>query len=391
MTDFDRITLLTMKFVNGTISSAEQEELDLWLNASEKNRRRFETRIREDATIEGLALLKEGDEAREADRSKIEYADREEAKVIPLRKSNWRVYTAAAAVLLLIVGGLVFMVARRPASTGTQVAAVSKTDLPPGSNRAILTLADHSSIVLDSAKNGRIASQGSTKVEKQAAGLLAYVNTAASGPVTFNSVTTPPGGQYTLILADGTKVWLDAASTLRFPTAFPGNDRTVELTGQAYLEVAKDPLKPFRVKVNDLTVAVLGTHFNVMAYPGEPVKTTLLEGSVRVSNKGQQVLLIPGQQAQFGDSRLKVIDVADLDEAVAWKNGLFQFNDADIETVMASLSRWYGVEVKYEGDKKPYRLSAVIRKDNYASDVLAALSSSGYHFKIAGKTIIVLP
>jgi len=191
-------------------------------------------------------------------------------------------------------------------------------------------------------------------------------------------------------LPDGSRVWLDAASSIQFPTAFTGPSRDVSVTGEAYMEIARDAHRPFHATVKDMRVSVLGTQFNISAYPNEPVKTTLIQGSVEVSQGSDRVTLKPGQQAESQNS-LKVYPDMDVEAITAWKEGLFVFNHASIEVVMTALSRWYDVDVRYEGPQTDHKITAVMRRDSYASKNLEILTASGYHFRIEGKTIVVLP
>jgi transmembrane sensor len=302
-----------------------------------------------------------------------------------------RVAAAASVLLLLSTGG--YLLLHRPAN---QIAAVKpgvfKNDINPGSNNAILTLSGGKQIILKNVKNGLLAKQGATQIQKTAIGELKYEPNKAPSQneaVNYNTVTTKRGNKYDVTLPDGTIVYLDAASSIHFPTAFNGNSREVSITGQVYFEVAHDKAKPFRVTVKGETVEVLGTHFNINAYDDEPaIKTTLLEGSVRIEVDGQNAMLIPGQQAQIIDSKI-VVTHPDLAEVMAWKEGLFQFNNTDLQTAMRQLSRWYDVDVVYQGDAKNYHFGGYISRDSKLSDVLRILQLSGVNFSIDGKKIIV--
>ena len=315
---------------------------------------------------------------------------------------GWR--TAAAALVILLAGSLIYLYL--PRHSAQQLADRSpknrKEDRAPGGNKAILTLADGSNIVLDSAHNGALTQQGNSKVIKLNNGQLAYQSGAggkmsAGGQmlanVQYNTIATPRGGQYQVVLPDGTKVWLNAASSLKFPTAFAGDRRRVELTGEAYFEVAKNAALPFIVHSSGSDVEVLGTSFNVNAYDDEEtIRTTLLEGSVNVSGGVGHTLLKPGQQAQLdrkGDLRL-VAD-ANTEEAIAWKNGYFQFDDAGIRVVMRQLSRWYDVEVSYEGPVPDRQFGGQMPRGVNLSEVLHILEESNVHFRIEGKKLIVTP
>lgn len=305
---------------------------------------------------------------------------------------------AAAAVIILAGITAVFYTVKQKEVVTAPIAVKEQPlqhDVAPGGNKAVLILADGSSIVLDSAHNGSLAQQGNTKILKLDAGQLSYKTGATvTGQVLYNTIATPRGGQYQVTLADGTEVWLNAASSLRFPTTFVGNERVVELTGEAYFEVAKNAALPFRVKVNNMDVQVLGTHFNIMAYNNEQsVKTTLLEGKVKVTGNGVTQGLVPGQQAVRDNSTgsLKVKEV-NTDLAVAWKNGLFRFRETNIKEVMRQVERWYNVDVEYKTSGTEQDYTGIVPRSQNVSVLLQMLELTGtVHFKVEGKKITVLP
>lgn len=306
--------------------------------------------------------------------------------------------TAAAAILLAIVGAGLYYSLKYPAQL--PVTAVNKVpvehDADPGKNKAVLTLDNGEKVVLDSARVGTLAKNGNVSVKKAADGQLIYTvddgnPSSSNGPVTYNTISTPRGGQYQVILPDGSKVWLNAASSLKYPTSFAGNERNVQLTGEAYFEVAKNPQKPFKVSVNNLNVKVLGTHFNIMAYSDEDaIKTTLLEGSVQLTAGGSSSMLKPDQQGIVKDSHINVIDV-DAEKFVAWKNGYFEFNRCSILDIMKQLSRWYDMQVVYEGKISDDEFVGRIERTAKLSRVLHILELSHVHFKIEDKKITVSP
>ena len=301
----------------------------------------------------------------------------------------------AAAALLIIAAGaaLIIMMNRKqdqqPAVAGTGV----QQDIAPGRSQAVLTLADGRKIILDSAANGLLAQQGNASVVKLDGGQLLYKTEGNAAPETlFNTMTTPKGGQYKLLLPDGTAVWLNAASSITYPAAFSGARRLVTITGEAYFEVTKDASKPFLVRTGATEVEVLGTHFNINSYDDEPgIATTLLEGRVRVTDGSNQHMLKPGQQARVQQQSIRVVNDVDVDQVVAWKNGFFQFDRSDIRTVMRQLSRWYDVEVVYEGEIPRDRFGGRLPRGARLSEVLRALEQTQVHFRIEGKKIIVLP
>jgi ferric-dicitrate binding protein FerR (iron transport regulator) len=315
-----------------------------------------------------------------------------------LRNLSWLRY-AAAAVLLILIGSGIYLLFQGKTSTKEVAKDIPKKqikkDLAPGGNKAILTLADGKQIVLDEAQNGNLAEHGNTKVIKLD-GQLAYNETGNATEVIYNTITIPRGGQYQLVLADGSKIWLNAASSLRFPTSFPGKERRVELTGEGYFEIAKNAAQPFKVKISSASgedggeVEVLGTHFNIMAYSDEAaIKTTLLEGSVKITHHNKIAMLTPGQQAKLQDQSIKVVDDVDTEEVVAWKDGYFQFTTASLQQVMRQIARWYDVDISYEGKIPERKFGGKISRDNNASEVLKILELSKVRFRITDKKIIV--
>jgi len=305
----------------------------------------------------------------------------------------------AAAVLLSLVwgSGLLFKRKEPVRVVAQQQRKDTIYDIPPGRNKATLTLANGEAIELDDAKNGNIADDGGAEIVKTGnGGALSYRALGREGKEkeVFNTISTPRGGQYQVNLADGSKVWLNASSSLLYPTTFTGEDRTVELTGEAYFQIAKKAGSPFFVNVNGVRVEVLGTAFNINGYDDEPViKTTLAEGAVRVEAAGHQLVLKPGQQAvSAGDGKsLRLEPDADLGEVLAWKNGSFNFNRLDIETVMRQISRWYDVDVVYEGARPEGHFSGIISRNTSVATVLKLLEYGGVHFRVAGQKIVIMP
>jgi len=370
---------LKKKFLNGTASPAEIELLEqyyeLFANEEEATSQLTEPEI---ARLE--ESLKEG----------ITYRIAASARPsIPFYK---RTLTRAAAILVFASVGLYLLYNHHPERLQPIVNnKVYKNDIAPGGNKAILTLADGSKLVLNNSKNGALATQSGIQIVKQDSTLSYKATAGNNSQASYNTITTPYGGQYQLVLADGTKVWLNAASSLRYPTSFTGKDRSVELTGEAYFEVAKNKNQPFNVKTATQTVQVLGTHFNVNAYSDEKaVKTTLLEGSVKVSSATGSVMISPGQQSALGKNGLFVIDKdLDTDEIVAWKNGVFQFNEADIQTIMRQIARWYNIDVEFKGTIPANTYHGKISRNSNVSQVLKILELSGINFTIEGRKITV--
>jgi transmembrane sensor len=306
----------------------------------------------------------------------------------------WQRVAVAAAILIFLGAGTFFFFSRKVDSNSAQN---SLSDIAPGGNRAILTLANGRQINLTNAKNGQIALQDGTSVNKTADGKLTYAaNTAQannSSKIAYNSISTPVGGQYHLVLEDGTNVWLNAASSIKYPTIFTGAERKVEVTGEVYFEVAHNAAKPFRVASNQQVIEVLGTHFNVNAYPDEAsTKTTLLQGSVKVSTASASIIIKPGQQSVLLNRYLSINQATDLGEAVAWKNGYFQFKDEKISSVMRELSRWYNIEVEYDGKlAEEEGFNGTISRSKNISQVLKMLErTKAVHFSISGRRVTII-
>jgi ferric-dicitrate binding protein FerR (iron transport regulator) len=302
----------------------------------------------------------------------------------------------AAAAMLLLLGGIYFLGIHKTnhsADVKYTRQGEQQNDILPGGNRAVLALAGGTRIILDSARNGIVASQGGNNILKVNSGELNYNKNKReqSGQLLYNTIYTPRGGQYQVVLSDGSKVWLNAASSLRFPVSFNGKERRVELTGEAYFEIAENSNMPFKVIVGNMKITVLGTHFNVMAYSDETaIKTTLLEGAVKVTGSHDEVILKPGQQANLYKAAHKIKTTpADTAMAVAWKNGDFSFNNTSIYDIMRQLSRWYDLKVNYE-DSLSIRLNGHISRNVKASDVFKILRlTREVNFKIEGREVIV--
>lgn len=393
-------TELLRRYSNGDCSPAEKEFVESWyhelINTGELEWAEGEEGSMQDAMEEWLLQNMHVEE--------LPYPE------VRRMRSASRTWWAAAAVLVVVSGaGYYFFNKQQPATVATTNATL-KNDVAPGGNKAVLTLANGATIVLDDASNGVVAQEGNAKVFKPGDGQLVYSrgNNSEEAALSYNTLSTPRSGQYQLVLPDGTKVWLNAESSIHYPVAFMGNERKVEITGEAYFEVATRRLAsgekmPFIVELPSegdvgARIEVLGTHFNVNAYKDESaIKTTLLEGKVKVVNrqsaeKHQTAILKPGQQAQVNKAgKLKLLNDADVDNVVAWKNGLFHFEDAEVKTVMRQLARWYDVEVVYEGTTvKNDPLFIEISRNTRLSDVLKVLEESGSaKFSIQGKKVIV--
>ena len=382
-----------LKYLRGELSIAEKNELDIWLASNDNNRILFEELTNEVLLKKELQFFDSIET--EAAWQKIEAQGKKTAKVIAI-KNNRRWWYAAAAVLLL-GGFLTYRFAfQQPDKTPIVKSTIEKNDVAPGGNKAILTLADGSTIILDNAANGNLAEQGNSKIVKLNNGQLAY-NALNEKPteIVYNTISTPRGGQYQLTLADGSKVWLNAASSIRFPASFTGNERKVELTGEGYFEVAKNAAMPFKVDVSGKgEVEVLGTHFNINSYSNEPaISTTLIEGSIKVAGltSGNTVLLIPGQQAKLSTTgELSINRNPDIESVLAWKNEKFVFQNTDLKSIMRQLERWYDISVSYEGNGYTDEYVGIISRNVNISQILKMLEkTSEARFQINGKNIIV--
>jgi len=303
-----------------------------------------------------------------------------------MKKWSW-----AAAVLIAGIGAFMWFQGKEK-KVPELVQAEQIPEIVPGRDGATLVLDDGTEIVLDSLGNGFVAAQKGSRVEL-VDGRLTYNTTGANtGEIAFNTMRTPAGRQFQMQLPDGTQVWLNAGSSVRYPTRFVGRERRVSITGEAYFEVVRDIEKPFLVSVDSMEISVLGTHFNVNAYRDEQsISTSLLEGSVKISGPGADRMLTPGQQGIMSrkDGRMKIREV-DMDQVVAWKNGLFQFDKADIKTIMRQISRWYNVEIVYTGELPERRVfEGKISRSAQLSEVLGILEFSGVEFSVEGNRILV--
>lgn len=316
------------------------------------------------------------------------------SKVIWIKK-----WTVAAGVLLFIGFASYFLAKQKTTDpTNKLEEQVANIDIAPGGNKAVLTLADGSSIILNDKENGLITQDAGAEIVKTKDGQIVYNTKELHQTAAVNMISTPRGGQYQLTLADGTKVWLNASSSIKFPTVFTGAERKVEITGEAYFEVAKNKNMPFKVISAHQVIEVLGTHFNINTYEDESAdKTTLLEGSVKIHKRNVQgkeenisTILKPGQQAILAsDAESFKVSAADEEAAVAWKNGYFKFNRDNIQTIMRQVSRWYNVDVEYRGKISEDLFVGKINRSENVSEVLRILQLSKINTTIKGDKIII--
>jgi transmembrane sensor len=377
--DKQEVIDLLKKYKEGTLSNAKKAKLETWyLNESSKNNAELDKEL-VDQSVQHL-------------RTQLPLKYKASPKVSWLR-------VAAAAALVISIGITLYNKAYY--FYNKDAVQLVKNDIVPGGNKAYLTLANGKRIILNEAANGQLAEQAGIKITKTADGQLVYrISSAQISKATekgYNTIETPRGGQYQIALPDGTKVWLNAASSLKYPILFAIKERKVELSGEAYFEVAKDKRHPFIVLSKDQEVKVLGTHFNIKSYTEEGnTKTTLLEGAVRITSnatnslRNKAVTLQPNQEAIASNQGLKVQE-ADTEEALSWKNGYFRFNDENIQNVMLKISRWYNVEVHYKGKISDEEYKGTISRSKNISEVLDLLESTKtVHFKVEGRRITVM-
>lgn len=302
-------------------------------------------------------------------------------------------YYSAAAVAILIVSSVLFTRRNDPKPEAATVAqTVSRQDFLPGTSKASLVLGDGSIVSLDSAAITQLKEGDGTTIDKKY-GKIVYNNAAGTdNRVIYNTLNIPRGAEYQLVLPDGSKVWLNAASSLRFPTRFTEKDRSVYLTGEAYFEITKNTAQPFRVITTDgMEVEVVGTHFNVMAYKDEEyIKTTLTEGKVRIKNDGHITSLSPSQQAALQKNTQQLnVKQADIDKEIAWKNGMIEFSDDDLPYIMRQLSRWYDVDVSFEGSIPKGSYNGSIPRRATLTEVMQILKLAGVKYWLDNKRVVI--
>ena len=395
--DSFHISTLLVGKLNNTLTVAEEAELEVWLDESASNREILEKLLSENIRNEDIGHLLEFDveNALRNVKARIAHDQNNGSRSERIRGYVLRIAAAATVLVALSFG---FWLYKEKPHTEQLSLRVKKMEITPGVSKAILVLSNGAKIDLQAAQTGNIANQAGAVVSKQADGKIDYRNagSAAIQPGNENELNTlyvPKGGQYQLTLPDGTHVWLNAASSLTYPVAFKGKERRVKLTGEAYFEVAKNPDKPFHVNVGGKqTVEVLGTHFDIKAYDDDSdIRTTLLEGSVKVSCKNSDVIIRPGQMAINNLKEPLTIRNADLDEVMGWKNGLFVFNDERIEDVLKIAARWYDVDVEYHTDAGQKKLRGIVSKYKNITELLDNITiTSGIHYKIEGRRVILM-
>lgn len=385
----DRLVSLIIRCMAGELTPKEAWELQEWAEEAPENQ------LLLDKNLDEKQLRKEINQWKKIDPSEG-YATWLAGRKVGrrrrvLRFGGWSV--AASLLVAVVIFGMVQKM--RPSVRPNSSFATTVRPIMPGRNAATLTLSDGQQVLLDSASNGQLAIQGNSRLVKPADGSLSYLaaEDGTSPAMVYNVLATPRSGQYQLTLPDGSKVWLNNVSSLRYPTSFPGKDRTVELTGEAYFEITKDPVRPFVVKVKGETVEVLGTSFNIMAYSEEGnMQTTLLMGAVRVKAGNTTLRLKPDEQAQVnGDGSLRLVKDVPSQDIVSWKDGFFYFGRAPFAAVLRQLARWYDVEVVYEGKAPEMEFGGKIDRNLPLNDLLQYLNQNQIHLRLEGRKLIVLP
>ncbi len=387
-----RIAYLIAGYIRGSLTESEHDELDNWVEESDDNMLLFEELTDEkniEANLEWMDKTMT-EKNLELTKNKIEF----NPKYKKLKTKIW-FYSVAASVIILVAAFAIYKIINHKQSNQISTANIDENEIRPGGNKATLTLSNGSVIDLANISNGLIKQDVGTIIKKAKEGEIVYDTRSENNnrAVSYNILSTPKGGQYQVQLPDGSTVWLNAGSSLRYPTAFSTTNRTVELKGEGFFEITKDKTKPFIVKLADGSeVKVLGTHFNIMAYENEKSEDiTLLKGSVQIKKGDEIQNLTPGEQGKIISSKIILINSADTDQVIGWKNGQFVFRDADIQSIMRQVARWYDVDIKFEAAKSEH-FNATISRNEPVLKLLNILEETGeVHFKIKNKIIYVLP
>lgn len=398
--EFDRIfkiSELVVKHIREELSVDERQQLENWLNSDEGNKALLDKLVDEQKLKIEAEYFFGKNNKEQAWQNIIERKE----QVDRYKPSYWLITKYAAAVAFIVLSVMAVLKFRLSSvDTGSgekSLAKVEPAEIYPGGNKAVLTLADGSHIVLDSLANGNVAEQYGSIIKKTKEGQIIYDLSLSSkktnDEIVYNIISTPKGGEYQLILPDGTKVWLNSMSSLRFPVTFSGKERRVELIGEGYFEVAKDKTKPFYVQAKDMEIRVLGTHFNISSFADESqIKTALLEGSVKINRGNKEAILTPGQEAVAynGKSGFTTQD-ADIEQTMAWRNGYFLFRDESIESLMRRISRWYNVEIAYEDNLEGKTFGGKFSKNSTLSELLKSLELTGtVKFKMHERRVTVM-
>jgi Fe2+-dicitrate sensor, membrane component len=391
----DQLAQLLVKKLSAQLNAEESKLLQDWLEASPANKARYRELTNINVLKQKLAryaTLKE--ETKLPEHKVLKRLDIGPVATKPVHrihflKTAWFRY--AAAVAIIVIAGIFLLKRPEPhPAMQSDSAAMQATDIAPGTQKAILTLADGRTIVLDNAANGQLAMQQGSEVIKKDSEIIYTPIDAHKKAVGYNTMSTPKGGIYQLTLPDGTRVWLNAASSITYPTAFTGKNRTVKITGEAYFEVTKNTRQPFIVSTEGMEITVMGTRFNVNCYGDEPgLKTTLLSGSVRIASGGRARVLTPGQQARVDETGAIKVSNADIEADMAWKNGYFYFRGKSIAEIMRQAARWYNVDVKIE-TMPDDKFNAKILRDLPLSEFLKTFElTRQVKFRVEGRQITI--
>jgi transmembrane sensor len=384
---FEKANLIIRHF-EGKLTEQEERELEKWLSEDAANLpflKSLENKTQLDKELKFFSSVKV-------------YTDLEKVKqriatseAKPER--NYSSYIKYAAILLITLSvGLGFYLRNRSVETQQAELAASGSqtkinDILPGKDNAKLELADGSVVILPISRKGSSGKIKGTSIDIKNGVIVYNSKSIVSTTTAYNKVSTPKGGKYRVVLADGTTVWLNSESSLRFPTTFNAKQRLVELTGEAYFDVAKNKKKPFRVKVADVTVEALGTHFNIMGYTNEgAIKTTLVEGSIKVSKGTVSKMVVPGQQIEI-KNKMTLIDEVNVYEAIAWKDDLFEFSDTDLSSITRQMERWYDVKIECSPELGQRHLTGTISRNTNISQVLEMLKQTGINYKLEERRI----
>lgn len=391
------IATLIFRSQQGMLTAGEQEKLDAWIAASNENRQLWVKLNNPDIQQQHVRAMARFDETAALERFlSNKPATSNIRRMQFLHKWKW-----AAAALVVALGVSTYFLLTHRGQNADRFGGKLAHDIAPGKNGAILTLADGTQLVLDSLGEGKIATQNGTQISLNN-NELKYDASAATGEVALNTITTPKGRQYHVILPDGTEVWLNAASSIRYPVAFKGQERRVKISGEVYFEVASKSWQPFAVETDQMKLEVLGTSFNVNTYNDEKtIRTTLLTGAVKVTPlpgilpATQHKVLVPGQTAVLSrpdvseTATLTVTETPDPDKIIAWKNGLFNFDGMDLYSVMRQLERWYNIEVQYVGKPDNVIFKGKMHRNTNLSDVLEVLETMDVNFELKGNILYV--
>ena len=376
----DRLSYLLNQYINKRLSDTEQEELDNWYHSLNTNNEELDLWVSEMGGQENLTDFLNTS-------FRDNYLSKKKSKIFTLQRIS-----IAASLLAFLSFGIYFL--NNKIKPATKLPIAKTIEILPGKEQAVLTLANGSTIYLDERSIGELVDNTDLKISKRNNGEIFYeTKNSRQKNIGYNMVSTPKGGKFQIVLSDGTHVWLNAASSLKYPVKFTTSERKVELTGEAYFEVAHNKSSPFKVLTNAQVVNVLGTHFNINAYQDDQAtRTTLFEGSVSVksqlSNKSK--VLTPGNQAVLSENTFNIQN-ADLKEAIAWKEGFFKFNDLELHLIMNQIARWYDVEVVYQSDVKNKRFVGYISRAKNINEILNLLQATkSVKFKIEGRKVIVM-